>query len=190
MENAAHSDFSVLRPGTDRCVPAGRPEDLRDPLALAWEGQTVVADWEDRQAEPRLLELEAALGPRLLVPEVWRQVLPQAGILIPAALSGGTLRQRLREAAEESPGRCWLRLEPVRQRFSLPCPTGCGEALTREALEAKLAGVRTFFSEALCCRYAYDLSQGAAMILYDTPETLSKKEALAREAGFRGAVMF
>lgn len=190
MGIAVNSDFSVLEAHSGQCFLAGTQETDRDLLALAWEGRTVIADWEDRRAESRLTELAQALGPKLLVPEIWRDVLPQAGILISAALSGGTLQERLQEAGQEAPGRCWLRLEPVRMRFPLPCPTGCGEALTQGTLDAKLSGKRTFFSGALCCRYAYDLSDGAAMLLYDTQETLAQKTELAKEAGFLGAVMF
>lgn len=190
MEIAVNSDFSILDVNRAPCFLAGTRETVRDLLTLAWEGRVVVADWEERCMEAQLTELARALGPKLLVPEVWRQVLPQAGLLISAALSGGTLRERLREAAAEAPGRCWLRLEPVRMRFPLPCPTGCGEALTENELEARLSRGQTFFTEPLCCRYAYDLSDGTAMILYDTQETLRRKAAMAKEAGFVGAVMF
>lgn len=190
MEIAVKSDFSVLEAYSEPCVLASPQEPVQDLLALAWEGRTVIADWEDQQAEPQLTELAQALGPKLLVPEIWQQVLPQAGILISSALSGGTLRERFKEAALEMPGRCWLKLEPVRMRFSLPCPTGCGTVLSQEALDEKLAGKRTFFSDELCCRYAYDLENGTAMILYDTRTTLAEKANMAEEQGFCGAIVF
>lgn len=190
MEIAVKSDFSVPETCAEPCVLASRQAPVQDLLALAWEGRTVIADWEDQQAEPKLTELAQTLGPKLLVPEIWKQVLPQAGILISSALSGGTLRERFKEAALEMPGRCWLKLEPVRMRFSLPCPTGCGTALSQEVLDKKLAGKRTFFSEDLCCRYAYDLEHGAAMILYDTRTTLAEKAGMAKETGFCGTIVF
>lgn len=190
MEIAVKSDFSVLEVHSNQCVLARPQEPVQDLLSLAWEGRVVIADWEDRQAETQLNELALVLGPKLLVPEVWRQVLPQAGILVSSALSGGTLKERFKEASLETPGRCWLKLEPVRMRFSLPCPTGCGTALTQESLDKKLEGKRTFFSEELCCRYAYDLENGAAMILYDTRTTLAEKTKMAKELGFCGAILF
>lgn len=190
MENAKNFIFSVLNLQSDQCLFVQAPEAVRDLLTLAWDGRTVIADLEDLQAEAGLAALEQALGPRLLVPEVWRRALPQAGLLIPAALSGGTLEQRLEEAALEAPGRCWLRLEPVRMRFPLPCPTGCGQTLPQQALNARLAGKHSFFSGDLCCWYAYDLEGGASMLLYDTEETLNRKLDMARAAGFAGAVLW
>lgn len=190
MVFSENSKFLMIPLASDQCLWIKGPEEVQDLLALAWKGRRAVADWEDARLEPELTALEKALGPQLLVSERWQQALPQAGVLIPAALSGGVLAQRLREAAEAAPGRCWLRLEPVRMRFPLPCPTGCGQALSQPALEAKLKGKRTFFSEALCCRYAYDLDSGTAMLLYDTDETLEQKLRLARDSGFTGAVLW
>lgn len=137
---------------------------------------------QDQTLEPWLLDLEAQVGPELLVPEVWRNVLTEAGILISSAISGGTFAQRVSEAVQEAPGRCWLLLEPLSHVFSLPCPTGCGEPLT--VLPQKR---HYFFSPELCCRYACDLDQGR-MILYDTRESLTEKIRLAEEAGFCGVV--
>lgn len=190
MENEDNFHFSVLMLQSEQCLWVKVPEAAQDLLTLAWDGRTVVADLEDAQAEAGLMTLEQALGPRLLVPEFWQQVLTQAGLLIPAALSGGTLAQRLEEAAMAAPGRCWLRLEPMRMVFSLPCPTGCGQGLSQAELRAKLAGKHSFYSEALCCRYAYDLDGQASMILYDTEETLEQKLHMARAAGFAGAVIW
>lgn len=190
MGMPVNSAFSVRKLQSDQCLWLKTPEESRDPLALAWDGRTVVADWTDIQAEDALIELEQALGPRLLVPDLWQQVLSQAGLLISAAISGGTLTQRLEEAANAAPGRCWLRLEPLRMVFPLPCPTGCGLSLSQPELEAKLMGKQTFFSEDLCCRYTYDLDGKAAMILYDTEETLDQKLSMAQEFGFLGAILF
>lgn len=145
-------------------------------------GHLCAVQTQARTEETRLLNLEAQLGPRLLVPEVWRHITETAGVLISSAICGGTFRQRVSEAVRESPGRCWLLLDPISHVFSLPCPTGCGAPL------AVLPELRhSFFSPELCCRYAYDLDQGR-MILYDNRESLTEKIRLAEEAGFCGVV--
>lgn len=135
----------------------------------------------DRRDEAALMNLAVKHGPKLVVPEVWRELLPQSGILISSALSGGTFRQRMEEAARISPKRCFLLLEPMQQQFSLPCSDGQGHQTTIMNYD------HTFFSDALCCQYAHFSrhSQGI-MVLWDTEESLQRKLELARQAGFLG----
>lgn len=138
---------------------------------------------EDRQDENRLLALAEQFGPRLLIPEVWSQVLPQTGVLVSSALSGGTMAQRLAEAAESYPHRCWLLLEPMAMEFPLPCPTGNGVQMTTIDCD------KQFYSEALCCQYAHFVrNQQGFVVLWDTEKTLQQKKELAKEAGFLGYV--
>ena len=42
---------------------------------------------QERSQEDRLTALAVNYGPRLLVPEVWSRLLPQAGVLISSAIS-------------------------------------------------------------------------------------------------------
>jgi len=136
---------------------------------------------QDRQDEAELRLLARKLGPRLVVPEVWRDVLPQAGLLISSAISGGTLRERFLEAAAAAPRRCWLLLEPMRMEFPLPCPTGTGQSIS--AIDCR----NVFYSEALCCQYTHFIRSGTGfMLLWDTDETLQRKLALAKSCGFLG----
>ena len=145
-------------------------------------GPATVLD-TDRSSEPVLLALAESMGSRLVVPEVWRELLPQAGLLISSAISGGSLRQRFLEAAARSPRRCWLLLEPMRMEFPLPCPTGVGTETTM------VHAGKQFFSEDLCCQYTHFVRNGSGtMVLWDTEDTLQKKLALARECGFLGFV--
>lgn len=135
----------------------------------------------DLASEPALLSLAEALGPRLVVPEVWREVLPQAGLLISSAISGGSLRQRFQEAAERSPRRCWLLLEPMQMEFPLPCHTGIGKPIDAATYD------RQFFSKDLCCQYTHFIRNGQGiMVLWDTEESLSKKLELAKNCNFLG----
>lgn len=166
--NAEGQDFSCLY------VPEPVPiSQLRTAMA---ETDYLAAYWQDRTAEVPLTALEKEYGSRLLVPEQWRELLPDAGILIPSSISGGDLRQRFRQAAEAAPGRCWLLTEQLSMVFPLPCPDGQGQPIERPEAEG-------FFSDSLGCRYIHQPGQ---VILFDTDETLEWKRNRAIDAGFCG----
>ena len=74
--------------------------------------------------------------------------------------------------------------------FPLPCPSGDGQALGKEALHARLQDRQSFFDSGLCCAYTHWLEDGRGrMVLYDTADTLTQKAHLARQAGFQGVVL-
>ena len=177
-------DFSVLKISSDGLILAASTEALAQDVP---EGCFFAANILSRDAEEQLLAVEASLGPRLLVPEVWRDILPQAGILISSSISGGTFTERLEDAEKASPGRCWLFLEKLRMRFPLPCPSGVGEMISQDELNALLATKPSFYTPELCCRYCYDLPR--AMVLYDTEKTWHEKIKLAQSAGFVGVLI-
>lgn len=177
-------DFSVLNIPSDGLIFAASTAALSMDVP---EGCLLAANILSRDAEDKLLTLEASLGPRLLVPEVWRDILPQAGILICSSISGGTFTERMEDAERASPGRCWLFLEHLRMRFPLPCPSGVGEMISQDALDTLLTTGQSFYSPELCCRYCYDLPK--AMILYDTEDTWREKIKLAQSAGFAGVLI-
>jgi len=147
----------------------------------------LAADITVSDAEDALQILSENLGPRLLVAEVWQEVLPQADLLISAAISGGNLAQRMREVSAANPGRCWLLIKPLRMRITLPSPTGQGVPLTAPELEEILFDKPSFYSPELCCQYCYDLP--SSVVLYDTAKTIQQKRQLAEEVGFRGALI-
>lgn len=178
-----HSFLQITMPSA-ACLRVDTAETIPESIP---DGVYLAAEIFSRDAEDILLSLEAALGPRLLVPEIWRNVLPTAGIMISSSLSGGILRQRLEDAERASPGRCWLRLERLRMRFSLPCPSGLGTALTQEELGRLLQNRPDFYAPEFCCRYCYDLPDG--MVLFDTEETWAQKLMLAQSAGFSGVLI-
>ena len=119
---------------------------LRDPVQLCREvwrecgnrGYTgVIADFEGPVSDARtaflcrLGEVLARNRRQLLVPEPYGRLAPTARVLISTALSGGTLRQRLEEAAAVYGGdRLALDLQRLRMDFPLPCPSGEGRPLT------------------------------------------------------------
>ena len=130
---------------------------------------------EDRADEPYLSALCAKKGDRLAVREVWRELLPEASLLISSAICGGDIRTRFEEAAHARS--CYLLLEPMRMHFTLPCPDGCGEAIHT------IPDGPRFYSDALFCNYTHSPGR---VILWDTEQTLEQKICAAMEAGFRG----
>ncbi len=147
---------------------------------------SVIAEITDRQAEEPLFRLSQQLGPRLLVPEVWQRLLPDAGILISSQLSGGTLTQRLSEAQEALPGRCWLRLDSFARLLPLPCPSGNGTDISPDWLSQLTKKHTVFYSPELGCCYLYDFPNG--IILFRKNEHFDELSDTARQAGFCGTI--
>lgn len=108
-------------------------------------------------------------------------------ILVGTAVSGGSLRQLLAEAAARyGTRRLVVGLERVAMDFPLPCPTGEGIPLTGTELSAlrRRSGAPVFFSEALCAKYfTCPIGARTHFILFDDDDTLRRKEALARSLG-------
>jgi len=155
----------------------------------------VVLDFDRRlppleQIAVRLEEGLARQKAALYVPEPYGTLVPRARVLISSALSGGTLARRLEEAGEQfGRDRVVLAVEPVREDFPLPCPTGCGDPLSREGLAELMDRRRpsVFFSRELCARYFtyMDRSSQAHFVLFDDGETIARKLEVARRAGVR-----
>ncbi len=149
--------------------------------------------------EARLPGLEQAAGVlddsfsrrgwSLYVPEFCGERCAGARVMIPSALSGGSLAQRLEEAQERFGGRVALALQVSAEDFFLPSPTGSGSPLTREKLDALRDRLHpsVFFSDDLCARYfTYtDRQSGAHFVLFDDAGTLRRKLDTARRAGIR-----
>ena len=156
------------------------------------------ADFEQPVSEDRagflesLSQVFSRSGKRLYVPESYGSRLPQAFILICTALSGGIFQQRLEEAVRRyGSGRLALDLQRLRMDFPLPCPSGEGNPLSREALERLMAekSPTVFYSADLCTRYFTCLREGDShFILFDDAGTISRKiqagNALGIPTGF------
>lgn len=128
------------------------------------------------------------LGWSLYVPEAYGLCAPNARVLIPSALSGGSLEQRLNEAVEAfGRDRVVLALQMAAEDFFLPSPTGCGAPLSPEELQQlkQRLSPSVFFSHELCARYFTYMSRdsGAHFVLFDDAETLRRKMDLARRVG-------
>ena len=175
-----NSKFPVISAGKEGCRVWS--EGPWNPPPSGSEYVLALRTEEDRYLQ--LKQLADRLGPKLLVPVCWRQLLPEAGLLISAQLSGGTLQERLTEAAQAAPGRCWLYLESMSHFLPLPCPDGQPEPISVEPERF----AKTFFSEDFCCRYAHSLTP-PGLFLFDTPETMQRKLQLAQYAGLIGAIL-
>lgn len=161
----------------------------------------VLADFEQPPAPDRTGFLEALgriltrNGRQLYVPEAYGAAVPQARVLICTALSGGTLHQRLEEAAQKFGGkRLALDLQRLRMRFPLPCSTGEGAPLSREELEEMLRRKEpaVFYSSDLCAKYfTYTENGESRFVLYDDAGSLRRKIQLGQERGISaGFFMF
>ena len=179
---------------------AGEPfcqEVVRECAARGFRG--AVCDFEQggvplrAEVVRRLGEGFARRGWTLYVTEPYGHSSPRARVMIPSALSGGSLSRRLEEAAERfGRERVTLAVQRVAEDFFLPSPTGSGVPLSRRELEEKLEQLHpsVFFSHELCARYFTYMSResGAHFVLFDDRDTLRKKLEVAQELGITSAV--
>ncbi len=140
----------------------------------------------------KLSRLVKQYGRRLYVPEPYAET-EYASVLICTALSGGSLRQRLEQAAAQyGTERIALDLQRLAMDFTLPAPSGEGTPLTIRELQHLMTGHATYFSEELCARYfTYRHSGNTHFVLFDDAATLQRKMELAQQIGIQnGFLMF
>ena len=140
------------------------------------------------QITGQLNEQFARRGWTLYVAEGYGSCAPQGRVMIPSALSGGSLQRRLEEALERfGESRVALALEKRREDFFLPSPTGSGQPLTQQELEElkRRLSPSVFFSGDLCARYFTYMSRdnGAHFVLFDDGDTLRRKVEVGRKLG-------
>ena len=133
-----------------------------------------------------------AQGWALYVPEPYARHAPNGGVLIPSALTHGTLERRLREAAERyGPHRVVLAVEWVREDFLLPA-RGRGESISQEKLEEMLQRLEpaVFFDKGLCAHYfTYMKGPQAHFVLFDTPRSIREKLEIGKRLGIAAALL-
>lgn len=167
-------------------------EVVRECQARGFTG--VICDFEGEATAMKLAllrELERHVcrrGWAMYVPECYGEAIPNAHVMVPSALSGGSLELRLREVGERfGRGRVTLALQRAAEDFLLPAPRGSGTALTREELGRRMERLRpaVFFSRELCARYfTYMTQEGRPhFVLFDDADTLRQKLTVARQVG-------
>jgi len=181
-------DFDGLGPTGPLCQ-----EIMRECQARGFSG--AILDFENRlppleQTASQLDEQFSRRGWSLYVTEGYAPSAPHARVMIPSALSGGSLQRRLEEALERfGESRTALALEKVAEDFFLPSPTGSGQPLTEQELEAlkQRLSPSIFFSGDLCARYFTYMSRdnGAHFVLFDDGDTLRRKLDVARQLNIR-----
>lgn len=134
-------------------------------------------------------------GWSLYLPENYASECPGgAKVVIPTALSGGSLRQRLSEAVSAyGADRVVLGLDRVAEDFTLPAASGSGRPLSQEELARLIRerGPWVYFSDELCAHYFTYMRPGenAHFILYDDAASLFKKLRVANALGIREAFL-
>ena len=159
----------------------------------------MAADFEENPTPDKAAFLEALSRVfvrnrmRLFVPEAYGRAVPQAHVLICTAISGGTLRQRLNEAAQMfGQQRLALDLQRLRMSFPLPCPEGEGTPLNGEEFNGMLRQRQPtiFYSGDLCAKYFTCTEQNnSRFVLFDDADTLRRKIQLGQEMNLSAAFL-
>ncbi len=130
----------------------------------------------------------------LYVTEAYANYSDQTRVIIPSALSGGSLSKRLEEAVERyGAHRVAMGIQRSAEDFTLPAPNGCGTPLTREELAQRIQarGAAVFFSDELCAHYFTYMSRqsGAHFVLFDNAASIRKKLHIARQFGLCSCIL-
>ena len=173
-------------------------EVIRECAARGFTG--VILDFEGGphpllgQIAKHLGALLARRGWALYVTEEYGGFTEQSKVVIPSALSGGSLAQRLSEAVERyGAQRVALGVQRTAEDFTLPSPSGSGTPLSREELAKRIEsrGAAIFFSDDLCAHYFTYMSRqnGAHFVLFDNAGSIRKKLKTARNFGITAAIL-
>ncbi len=139
----------------------------------------VLVNFENRELFRQLSEELKAAELSFYVHEQCSWDYENAAVLISSAISGGTLKRRLSEAAEAfGPERIVLDIEPVFRDFLLPAPDGEGKSLSFEEFSELYDrySSASFYSPELCCNYyTYFENGNTHFVLFDTAGTVKKK---------------
>lgn len=182
---------ALIEDGAELCAAV-----LRECSRRGFTG--VSLDFQERPRRDRLAfaeKLQKALAERrlrLYVPESYAAAAPEAVVCIETALSGGNLKERLGEAAEQYHGQVALTVERLRMDFPLPCPTGIGRNLTEEEFRQlrEEHHPSSYFSPDLCARYfTYRQNGETRFVLFDDADTFRRKLRLGTEAGYQAAFL-
>ena len=118
---------------------------------------------------------------------------PAARVLIPSAVTNGSLERRLRVAMERyGASRPVLAVEWLRKDLPLPNDRR-GDPMTQLELEDQIRRLQpaTFFDRGLCANYYTYMANGgqAHFVLFDTPQSLRAKISLCNRLGLPAVLM-
>lgn len=171
---------------------------IRECSARNFDG--VILDFEGNphpllgQIVNRLGTLLTRRGWPLYVTEEYAGFSDQARVIIPSALSGGSLSKRLSEAIDRfGTARVALGIQRTAEDFTLPAPGGSGTPLSREELARRIQsrGAAVYFSDELCAHYFTYMSRqsGAHFVLFDNAGSIRKKIQVARNLGLCACIL-
>ncbi|NLA86119.1 MAG: hypothetical protein GX847_02310 [Clostridiales bacterium] len=133
-------------------------------------------------------------GLKVYVHEILSNASPHVVVLVPTALSGGTLSGHLSDAIEKyGHSRVALEVERIRMDFSLPATQGTGRALTDEELRSLIDEhhPQSFLSKDLCAYYfTYRDKKGIHFVLYDNGASIRRKLTVGGKLGIEDAFIF
>lgn len=152
----------------------------------------VICDFEGVPLPP-LVKLVGLLGEKcaLYVPESYAHASSATRILIPSALTTGTLERRLNTACSHYGDRLALAVEWMREDFLLPS-SGRGEPISQAVLEEQIGRLEPaiFFDRGLCAHYyTYMKERQAHFVLFDTPRSIREKLRTAERMGVTAALL-
>lgn len=133
-------------------------------------------------------------GMKVFVHDILSEASSHVVVLVPTALSGGTLSGHIGDAVKKfGAGRVALEIERVRMDFSLPATQGTGHDLTASELHSLMEEYhpQSFFSKDLCAYYfTYYDKKGTHFVLYDNDVSIRRKLAVASKSGIEDAFIF
>ena len=131
-------------------------------------------------------------GKKLFVCQSLSESCKNASVLIPSAISGGTLSGRLREAKKQY-GKIALEIDISLVDFILPSRNGQGKELSLEQLVniKNRYHCQGFFSSDLCAHYfTYRANGQTHFVLYDNRYSVERKLLEAEKEGLDTAFVF
>jgi len=133
-------------------------------------------------------------GGEFYLPEPYADDSDWARILIPTAISGGSLTARLEEVVGYyGAERICLDIERLRMDFCLPVEGGGGQKLSAKEFYTltRAQNPESYFSQDLSAYYfTYQDESGSHFVLYDDAGSIRKKIFLAQKLGISHAMLF
>lgn len=139
------------------------------------------------QTVRQLGQLAGQRGWPLYVTELYSGATEYSRVLIPTAISGGTLEDRLRTALSRyGGGRLALAAQRMAEDYTLPSVNGQGSTLSRTELAQRVNrfSPAVYYDNGLCAHHFTYMERGVAhFVLFDDSGSLLRKLALARDLG-------